>query len=351
MVEILKSNWFVVLIGIIILSFVVYFVYDENKYNVKGKSVDGQELLAAVGDTNITADEFYEEEGKFDQSLLYQMYKIAVLNESITPTSEMKSDAKTLESTIRTNFESNYGEDYETTLNQQLANYGFSGDDVLYQYCITSELEKEANRNYIDDHYDEEEAILSEKSPRTISILYITVADSDNLTEDEQQKMDDIDALIESDGFAAAVKAFSEDTDTVDNDGFYGYVDSDDETYSASTSSTTSLDGSIVTAAIALEKGGVSDWITVNDYYGYVYMYKVMVNETDIKTMYEDEDDDVADQVLYAFISADTKLQYNAIQTLADQLDITFDDESVKEKIESYIEDALADEEDEEEAA
>ena len=348
MVEILKSNWFVVLIAIIILSFVVYFVYDSNKYNVSGKTVDGKELLASVADTNITADTFYGEESKFDSSLLYQMYKIAVLKEGVEQTSEMKDTANTLESTIRTNFTSNYGDDYETTLNEQLANYGFSGDNALADYCLTSELEKQCYRDYVDEHFDDEEALLAEKSPRSISILYIQVEDASNLTDDEQTKKDDIDSTIESDGFAKAVTAFSEDTDTVDDEGFFGYVDSDDESNSAASSSSVTIDGSVVSAAIALDKGEVSDWITVTDYYGYTYLYKVKVEETDIKELFNSDNSDVADETLYGFMSADEKLQYNAIEELAATLDITYADDATKEKIENYVKEQIGDEDEEE---
>lgn len=340
MVEILKSNWFVVLIAIIIISFVVYFIYDENKYNVSGKSVDGHSLLAAVGDTNITADQLFEEETKFDQTLLYQMYKVAVLKEAVEVTSDMKSEAKTLESTIRTNFQSQYGDDYETTLNQQLANYGFTGDNPLYDYCVTSQLEKAANYAYVDAHFDEEAKILEQKNPRTISILKISVEDAENLTEEEQKKKDDIDALIESDGFEAAVKAFSEDVNTVQNNGFVGYVDSDELQAQSPT-----VDPTVLSEALTMEKGAISDWITVRDMTGYTYLYKVRIDETDIKTLYATDDAEMKEKILFAFVSADNKLTYSVIEDLASKVDVKFEDEKTKEKIQNLINEALAEDE------
>lgn len=341
MVEVLKSNWFVVLIAIIILSFVVYFVYDENKYNVSGKSVDGHELLVSVGNENVTADQLFEESSKFDQSLLYQMYKIAVLNEGVELTSDMKSEAKTLESTIRTNFQSQYGDDYETTLKQQLANYGFSSENPLYDYCLTAQLEKKANADYIDAHFDEEAEILNEKSPRTISVLKISVVDPANLTEEEQTKKNDIDALIESDGFEAAVTAFSEDTNTVAQKGFLGFITSDDA--QVSVQSQPKVDASVIQAALELEKDAVSDWVTVTDAYGQTSLYKVKVNETDLKTMFGNED--LKEDIMNAFLTADVKLSYNVIEELAAKVNVTFEDETAKQKIQDIIKGVLEDEE------
>ncbi len=341
MVEILKSNWFVVLIAIIILSFVVYFIYDENKYNVSGKSVDGQSLLAAVGDTNITADHFYEEQGKFDQTLVYQMYKIAVLEQSVTLSSDMKEEAKTLESTIRTNFQSQYGDDYEITLNQQLASYGFSGSNPLYDYCVAAQLEKAATNDYIHAHFEEEAEILNEMSPRTISILSMSVTDPANLTEEEQTKKNNIDAQIESDGFEKAATAFSEDATTAAKEGEYGYIDS--SSVNASTQSTSSsLDASVINAALELEKNAISDWITVTDTYGQTTLYKVKVNETDIKTLLDSKDNDLHEQVLSAFMNADSKLNVNVVEELAAKLDVKFEDEKTEKKIKDYINSILS---------
>lgn len=335
MVEILKSNWFVVLIAIIILSFVVYFIYDENKYNVSGKSVDGQSLLAAVGDTNITADQFYEEQGKFDQTLIYQMYKVAVLKESVTLTDDMKDEAKTLESTIRTNFQSQYGDDYEVTLHQQLASFGFSGSNPLYDYCVAAQLEKAASTDYIKDHFDQEAEILNEKKPRTISIISMSVSDPANLTEEEQKKKDNIDAQIESDGFGKAATSFSEDATTAAKKGSYGYIDS--SSASASQSDSTALDASVINAALELEKDQISDWITVTNQYGQTTLYKVQINETDLSTIFNTEDDDLHETVLSAFMNADTKLNVNVVKEKADKLDIKFKNDKTKEKIDNYI--------------
>ena len=154
MIELLKSNWFVVVIAIVILSFVTYFIFDMNRYNVSGKKADGQELLASAANDNISADEFYEEEAQFDSSLLYQMYKKAVINETVSDSKELEEKAKELESTIRSNFESQYGENYEVNLSQELANYGFEGEDACFDFCMTSVKEKQMNTEFVIKNFD-----------------------------------------------------------------------------------------------------------------------------------------------------------------------------------------------------
>ena len=60
MIEVLKKQWFVVLIALIFASFAVYYVYDTNKDKLAGKSVDGKDVVATIGKQNITADDVYD---------------------------------------------------------------------------------------------------------------------------------------------------------------------------------------------------------------------------------------------------------------------------------------------------
>ena len=39
--EFLRNNWFVVVIAVILISFIGYFIFDANRYNVSGKTMDG----------------------------------------------------------------------------------------------------------------------------------------------------------------------------------------------------------------------------------------------------------------------------------------------------------------------
>ena len=142
--EFLRNNWFVVVIAVILISFIGYFIFDANRYNVSGKTMDGKEVVASIDGKDVTADDLYNELESFDSTLLYNMYRNAVINQTIETTDSLKEDASTLESTIRTNAQSN-STDYEASLAAELASYGYKSIDDLDDYCLTSVKEKEMN--------------------------------------------------------------------------------------------------------------------------------------------------------------------------------------------------------------
>ena len=54
MTDILRNNWFVVLIAIIIIGFIGYFIYDTNKDNVSAKSSNNEQVVASIDKDDIT---------------------------------------------------------------------------------------------------------------------------------------------------------------------------------------------------------------------------------------------------------------------------------------------------------
>ena len=187
MTDILRNNWFVVLIAIIIIGFIGYFIYDTNKDNVSAKSSNNEQVVASIDKDDITANDLYDESAPYDGSTIYNMYKNAVIDQSIETTKDIKKQANTLESNIKSNA-SKQSDDYESTLTSELAKYGYSSFEQLNDYCITSVKEKEMNKKYITKHFDEVKKAWEEKSPRTVSIIKMEVSDADNLTETETKK-------------------------------------------------------------------------------------------------------------------------------------------------------------------
>ncbi len=55
MTDILRNNWFVVLIAIIIIGFIGYFIYDTNKDNVSAKTTNNEQVIASINKDDITA--------------------------------------------------------------------------------------------------------------------------------------------------------------------------------------------------------------------------------------------------------------------------------------------------------
>ena len=260
MSEKLRSNWFVVLIVIVLVGFTGYFIYDMNRDNVKGRQSDGKDVIASITDKDITADELYESGEPFDGSLIYNLYKNAVISQTVETTDALEKSAKEMERTIDSNVKNASSDNYKEVIASELAGYGFNGYDQLYDYCLVAAKEKEMNSTYVKEHFDELKKAVEEKDPRLVSQIVINVADPENLTEDEQNKLDAVDKALEGGSFADAVTAFSEDTATVEEKGFAGYIDQD----TASAGSQT-VNAQAAAAALKLKKDEVTEWIPVTN--------------------------------------------------------------------------------------
>lgn len=339
MSDFLRNNWFVVLIAVIIIGFIGYFIYDTNKDNVSAKTSNNEQVVASIDGDDITAKDLYDESTPYDGSTIYNMYKNAVIDQSIETTKDLKKQANTLESTIKQNA-SSQSDDYESTLTSELAKYGYSSFEDLNKYCLTSTKEKEMNKRYITKHFDDLKAAWEAKSPRTVSIIKMDVSDADNLSETESKKKNNIDKALAKESFADVAKAFSEDSNTANKKGFAGYIDSDSASSSSSSNSSSSssstVPADVVTAAISLKKGETSDWITVTSSSG-TSLYKVYVNQTDSKKIFNAKSDTVSNQALYAILNSDSKLANTILESYAKKLDIKFNDKSTKKKFDSYV--------------
>ncbi len=332
MSDLIKDNWFVILIAVIIIAFVGYFIVDSNKDNVSAKSSGGKDVLAVIADTDITADELYEDYKPFDGDLIYNMYRNAVVGQSVTTTKEMEEEAKKLENTIRSQVSSQSSEAYRDAITAELASYGFDSYDKLYDYCLMTVQQKALNKEYVDAHFDELKDKMKDSKARVVSLIKMEAADPKNLTEEETKKRDNIDKAIESGTFADAATAFSEDADTAAKDGVFGYIDA------SSTASTTSLGADLLSAALALNEGETSDWIEVqNESTGVISLYKVHVDTTDLDTIHKSKDSDVQDSFLYAIMNDVPGLEVTVLEDAVKKLDVTFEDKAVQTKLENYM--------------
>lgn len=329
MSDFLKSNWFVIVIAIILISFIGYFVIDSNQYNVSSKTADGKDVVTSIEGKDITADTLYDELSKFDSSLLYNMYHNAVVEQSVKTTSDIKEEATKLESTIRTNAQSQQ-ENYEASLSAELAQYGYGSVNELKDYCIMTIKEKELNKKFITKHFDEYKEAVELAKPRTISLISMAVIDPNNLSDAEKEKQKNIDEALEKGSFADAATAFSEDATTAASDGFFGYIDS--------SLNNTPLDPTLKTEALELEKGQTSEWITVNDSNsGATSLYKIHINETNLEKMFKSKNESVKDQVLFSFLQNNKGLPVTIIEEAAKKLDVKFEDKEAQKKIEDFM--------------
>ncbi|WP_289266005.1 peptidylprolyl isomerase [Dubosiella newyorkensis] len=333
MSDLFKDNWFVILIAVIIIAFVGYFVYDSNTGKVASKKADGKDVVASLADSNITADALFENFSQFDGALLYNLYRNAVVEQSVETTKEMEEQAKSMEKTIRSNVSSQNSSTYWDAITQELASYGYGSYDDLYDYALMTVKQRSLNQEYVDAHFENLKDSLKDAKPRIVSIIKMEAADPQNLTDEETKKRDSIDKAIESDSFAQAATAFSDDAATAAKDGLFGYVDS------SSSASSTGLDQNLLTKALEMEKGETSDWIEVkNTQTGVISLYKIYVDETDLEKIHQNKDEDVKKSLLFSILNAKAGLEADILENAAKDLKIEFEDQDAKEKLDRYIE-------------
>ncbi|RNM31816.1 rotamase [Absicoccus porci] len=334
--QFLRDNWFVVVIAIVIIGFVSYFIYDSNKYNVSSMKYGDSDVVMSVTGGNVTADEIYSDLSKDDGELLYNLYKNAVVSQTVKETDKIKNDAKTLQDNIVSYAKQQDSDNYKQIIEQELYAYGYSSYDDLDDYCLESVKEAQMNENYVDNHFASLSKAVVSKKPRTISIITMSVSDASNLTSDEQKKKVNIDSALQKESFAKTATTYSEDT-TASDKGVYGYIDEDDKD-----SSSSSLDSSVIEAALKLKKGETSDWITVTDSdAGTTTLYKVHVNETDVNQIHKSKNTTIKRQLLNAILNDNTGLSTKIVQANAKKLKISIKDKTTKKKLNAYINEQL----------
>ncbi|MCF0259681.1 MAG: peptidylprolyl isomerase [Erysipelotrichaceae bacterium] len=332
MSEYLRKYWFVTLVAVILCGGLIYYIYDLNKDNVSAKTVDSKQVVASTTLGDVNADYIFDQYQNFNTSMLYNMYRRAVIDQTVEATSDMETEAKTMAKTIEANVKSDTTNKTKYSIMSELASYGFDGDNALYDYCLMATKMEAMDEEYVKANFETLKKEIN-TNPRTISVIAINVANPSELTDAEKTKKENIDkALEKGDSFADTATAFSEDTATAAKKGYYGYVDS----------ATTALDASVVQAALGLEKGKASDWITVTDSKsGASYLYKVQVDETDLNAILDSESKDVRKALISSLLTADPTVDMKALQEKAKGLEIKWDNEEAKTKVEKYINDQL----------
>lgn len=332
MLDVIKDNWFVVVIALIILCFVGYFIFDSNKNNVQAKVSDGKEVVASLTDEDITADELYSSFSPFDGSLLYNLYRNAVVEQSVSTTDDRKEQAQSLEKTIRSNVSSQNSEAYRDAISAELASYGFASYDDLYEYCLMTVKQRVLNEEYVDAHFDALKDSIKDLKPRVISFIEFEIADPENLSDEEAKKKESIDSALDSGTFAEAATAFTDDEVTAATEGVYGYIDTN------TTASANTIEQALLDEALKLENGQTSDWIQVqSSATGIISLYKVHVDETDPVKIHESENTDIQSALLYSILNANPGLETTILEEAAKKLDVTFEDKEAESRLNAYI--------------
>ncbi len=322
MSEKLKENWFVVLVAVILIGAVTFYTYDTNKGKLPGKKVDGKDVVATIGDTDYFADDLYTElfgdetnASSVGNSILFTLYQRAVVDAAV----EVDSDMKLKINNSVANMKSYYS-GQETTLLSILKQYGYSSlDDLEDFFTIYFKQQK-----LVGDYFDQDlenlfKDVYAEESPRIVSHILVKTASKDAVTDEEQKKMDEVDAALkEGKDFATVAKEYSDDGSASDG-GNLGYVDAN-----------TSFVEPFLKAALAAEKGVVTDWIRTD--YGY---HKILVTENDMNALLENED--IREDIHAAIETAHPELTPKILWEKGQELGIKFANENIENAIKELL--------------
>lgn len=348
MVEILKKNWFVVLIAVLLCGFAIFYVWDTAKDNIGGKSVDGKDVVASIDDYDLTADDLYGEMSKYATSQVYYRFRNAVIEQTVTEeTDDMKSAAEQMETSLNSQAQSSasyYGSSAEDLISSMLENYGL-GSDELYRFCMLAQKESVMQRNYVKEHYDD---LMSDvENPMIISYLELSVSDVSALSDEEQQKVDAINkALEEGTSFAEVAGEYNESVYNTTN-GFYGYIDENTASWISSASDVIPLDESVLNAALALSEGETSEWIQIDNKSDsssstsgttstgdtMVLVHVNIAGKDHIKNM---DNDDAWTSLATSMIHVNDTLSSEILFDAAGKLEISFTDENMMNRLRQF---------------
>jgi len=310
MKENLKKYWFVVLVGVLLVAGIGYFAWDQTSSILPGKKVDGKDVVYSLKGYDVTADQFYDD--MIDQlgtAGIFQFIQSTVVDATVETTAEIEDEASIQADTVKAQFQASYGAEYEEILLQAIRAVGHDSIDDLQDYFVEAIKYEMFAKQILDGTYD------ASVKPRILSHILIKCADPENPTEEEKAKMDAVDAaLAEGTDFGEVALNHSEDS-SASNYGSLGYADVN-----------TSFVTEFLDASMKLAEGETSDWVKTQ--FGY-HLIKCDAAELETLKTYDEFYDGLS--------ASNPTLVAEGIWNKAKELGITFTDETMEEKIMTYL--------------
>ncbi len=318
---ILKQFWFVILVGLIFISFSVYYAWDTNKDRIPSKSSDGKDVIFSTDGYNYFADEYYDaiynnetEESKDGIGAIYTLFQNSVLSQSIETTDEMKENAAYSTEQYMAYYADTYGPEYaQSIIESQLKQAGYSDFEDFELLLINQEKYMQLLYDYVLANEDVYTQLFETEEPRLVSQIYVGIDDMDAITEEEQKLMNDIDAaLADGDEFSKVAQLYSTDTSTVG--GSLGIV-----------LKSSAFDEAVLTEAYALDMDETStSWIKTEEGF-----YKLRVDETDKEVILKSET--VVSDVAAAAVTMNENIFNIALWDAANVLGLKMDEAMEKD--------------------
>ncbi len=317
MINFIKKNWFIVLIGILFVGATVFFALEQTKDLLPGKTVDGKDIVFEINGQSITADEYYLElERQFGIQAVYQLFERAVLAQVGDRTDDIITDARLQAESTVASFKDYYGDEYETFLLEALKGVGISKISDLHLFFESALMLEDILTEYFseDAQYNK---FVEVRKPRIVSHILVRMTNPNSPTEAEQTKLDTVKAAIENgDDFAELAKEYSDDTGSVPQNGKLGLVDS-----------TTQFVPEFLAASLALtEEGQLSSWVKTT--YGYHIIRLDSLSKSEIIK---------EEQFLSSMVSLFPNAQQTLIWNKASDLGIKFGNAEFEARFMEYI--------------
>ncbi len=324
--EILKKFWFVILVGVIFISFAVYFAWDTNKDRIPGKTVDGKDVIFSTDDYNYTADSFYkslyntESDGtKSGIAMLYSLLEKEVAN-SIESDDAMEDQAKTAHESSVAQWQQQYGDSYETYLDPQLNAIGYDGSAEFEDFLLNQIKLSSLVGEYIKENPATFDEIYKSESPIEVSHILVSVKDTANPTAEEKKKMEDVEkALKKGDKFSAVAKKYSDDPGSAKEGGRLGVQ-----------LKSSNLVQEFKDAAWKLKAGETSEWVKTD--FGYHLIY--VQNTAKDKLLAKDAN---LESIASIVMEKNPNIQKEIVWNTAKKLKIEFKDKETKKELMKYI--------------
>ncbi len=307
MKEFIKKYGVLTIIICFLIGAIGVYAYSQAQSTVPGKSVSGEDIVYSINNEDVSANTLYDQMYDINGiGSIYLTFEQAVLDQAIETTQDMEDIAAYNAQQIIANYQSSYGDGYEDYIVSALRQSGYESIADLQPYLISQLKGEELVKTYLSENPDVYAAFEQEYQPRKVSHILVKMADSENPTEEELAKVQEIeDALAAGDDFGTVATEYSDDS-SASSAGSLGWMDVN-----------TNFVESFKEAALALEEGEVSDWVVSE--YGY---HLIKCDESTYETLSQDSD------FVSNVLTSDVSIKPKAVWAKAQELGVDFNGNS-----------------------
>lgn len=288
---------------------------------------DGKYVIASLTDKKILADDVFSNIVKTTsgKNAYFEAVLQQLMDKKCPVDDAMETDVKARISNIEQYYKSQSAENADAQLEYALAQQGYSSLEE-YGALLTKQLQlSKFLELYITDNYDTVfEDYYEQATPRTMSVVFVSVADIENPTDVEKAKLEEVTKLVNSSkDFGEIATDYSDDEASKTNKGKIGVVDT-------STGLATSYGKDVETKALAMQEGEVTTE-AIKGETGYYFLKCISPNKDTIKKAIKDLG---IESPLIAYDQYLIYLAYNSYK-------LNYSDDEVKGIVTGVVNDAL----------